>query len=293
MLTTFLIAAFVVILSIVCCADRLARLIIFHPEKYPAGNDWNPEGFHYEEVTFPVGKRDRKSELVGWYFPRPDPKSVILYCHGNGGNITLFPGFAELLRRNYDASVLVFDYRGYGKSDGTPTTSGILEDGRAALRYLAERENISEKDIVVWGQSLGGSVAIDLASTIGTRGLIVESAFTSLPDMSAGLLPGIPAKYLLWEQLSNIEKIKSIRGPVFISHGKADEVIPFEQGKRLFEAAGEPKFFYQPEPGEDEHSAKLGREHLRQIGEFLDFCRKKAEETATDKKEKSPLSDRE
>ncbi len=283
MVGILLVAVLCVVLFVGFQADFLARGLVFHPPKFPAG-DWEPEGVVFEEVSFPVestrktalslassssssatGSKTKKQTLVGWYFPHPDPKAVILYSHGNAANVTAFPGFAGLLRNRFSASVLVYDYRGYGKSGGTPSTSGILADGRAAANWLAAKEGVDVTDIVQWGQSLGGSVAVDLAADSGARGLIVESGFTSLPDMAKRISKALPAKTLLREELSSVDKIAKFRGPVFISHGKADGVIPYEQGERLFEAANEPKTFYTPPPGEDTHSARLTEEHLERL----------------------------
>lgn len=265
-------------------ADYLARSVIFHPPKYPLG-EWKPEGVDFEEVIFtsPSGAKSflsfsssssaaRDLNLVGWYFPykNGEPDAVILYSHGNASNITSFPRFAEMLRRRFRASVLVYDYRGYGKSEGSPSVKGILRDGRAAAEWLAAQEGIATADIVQWGQSLGGGVAIDLAAELGARALIVESSFTSLPDMAKSKISSLlPAKTLLREELPGILSIAKFKGPVFVSHGKADAVIPFEQGERLFKAANEPKTFFIPPSGDDYHSAPLTEEHLEKLDVFF------------------------
>lgn len=268
------------LLCIVFQADALARIVIFHPTRYPEG-EWEPQEIAFEEVDFTV-ESGRRWKLVGWYFPYGDsanengkPETVILYSHGNASNITLFPRFADMLRRRFKASVLVYDYRGYGKSEGSPTAPGILEDGRAALDWLAAQEGIAPSEIVQWGQSLGGSVAIDLAAEVGARGLIVESSFTSLPDMANVKFSSLlPAETLLREKLRGADKIGKFKGPVFISHGRADEVIPFEQGERLFHSANEPKTFFIPGEEEDYHSAPLTNEHLDALGVFFESLKK-------------------
>ncbi len=252
---------------IVCRADMIARQLAFHPTKYPHG-DWNAGRAEVEEIRF---KNSRHETLVGWYFPvRDDSRPVILYCHGNAENVSDLSDLARGLRQQLNANVLVFDYAGYGKSEGSPTAPGILDDGRAARRWLAERNGIPETDIIVYGQSLGGSVAVDLAAKDGAKGLIVESSFTSFGDMGRRLFPFLPVNWLLKENLASVEKIGNFRGPVFISHGKADFTIPFEQGKRLFDAANEPKTFYVPPSGFDYHSAPLCAEHIRKLHEFVD-----------------------
>jgi fermentation-respiration switch protein FrsA (DUF1100 family) len=164
----------------------------------------------------------------------------------------------------------VFDYAGYGKSEGTPTAPGILEDGLAALTYLNRQEEIPTNQIIVYGFSLGGSVAIDLASKHEVKALIVESSFTSLGEIGREKIPFLPAEYLLWEQLPSIKKIGNVRCPVFISHGRADQVIPFVQGQRLFEAAKEPKTFFIPPEDYDYHSAPHSPEHREALRQFFD-----------------------
>ena len=251
-----------------CQTDRLARTIIFQPTRFPAGR-WDEKlDISFEEITFTNSNGDK---LLGWYFPldKKDKAGAILYCHGNGGDISYLPEFADLMRRKLDCSVLIFDYAGYGKSEGTPTAKGILDDGRAARTALAKKEGIEESGIIVYGQSLGGSVAVDLAAKDGARALIVESSFTSLNEMGQRFFPFLPTRYLLRERLPSVEKIGEYKGPVFISHGLADETIPFSQGQKLFEAANEPKTFYVPPKERDYHSAPLGEEHWKKLREFL------------------------
>ena len=268
MLNYFLLGFFLMIAYMVGCqADRLAKPLLFRPAKFPAGF-WDDRTFSYKEVRF---LNTRNETLHGWYFSFDGkPKSVILYCHGNGGNISYLADFANELRKHLESNVLVFDYAGYGKSEGEPTAPGILEDARSARRWLADHCGVEESDIVVYGQSLGGAVAVDLAAKDGARALIVESSFTSLGDMGRLMFPILPINWLLKENLVSVKKIGDYCGPVFISHGKADETIPFVQGERLFEAANEPKTFYVPARGGDYHSAPLSKEHLEKLREFVD-----------------------
>jgi len=251
------------------CADRLARVVIFHPRKY--SHDLTGETFR--KVQF---QNSEKQTLRGYYFPyqkiNPDeaPAGTILYCYGNGGCTSHLLEFAEQMRSDFRCNVLIFDYAGYGQSDGKPTAPGILDDGLAALTYLNQKEEISTDQIIVYGLSLGGSVAVDLAATHEVKGLIVESSFTSLEEMGRKMFPFLPAKYLLREQLSSIKKIGSVRCPVFISHGRADKVIPFSQGQSLFEAATEPKTFFIPPEDQDYHCAPHSPEHREALRQFID-----------------------
>ena len=250
------------------CADRLVRVALFHPWKYKH----DLQGEIFREVWF---QNSKNQKLHGCYFPyqkiNPNdaPVGTILYVHGNGENVSQLLGWAGKMCSQFRCNVLVFDYAGYGKSEGKPTAPGVLDDGLAALTYLTQQEGIPMNQIIVWGFSLGGSVAVDLAFKHEVKALIVESSFTSLAEMSRVVVPFFPAEYLLWEQLSSIKKIGNVRCPVFISHGRADRTIPFSQGERLFEAANEPKTFFIPPEGFDHHSAPHSPEHSEALQQFF------------------------
>ncbi|MDR1268990.1 MAG: alpha/beta hydrolase [Planctomycetaceae bacterium] len=257
-----------------CCADFIARELLFHPSKFPKG-DWNISN-NIEDVSTEVSFYNTKKQLLtGRYFayqkivPDDTAQGSILYCHGNAGNISHLMDFAFQISRDFRCNVLIFDYAGYGKSEGKPTARNILDDGRTARNWLAAQDGISQDNVIVYGQSLGGSVAVDIAAEDGARGLIVESSFTSLGDMGRVLLPILPANYLLRERLASVEKIRKVNCPVFISHGKSDDVIPFAQGKHLFENANEPKIFYVPPSDYDYHSAPHCKEHRQKLKEFI------------------------
>ncbi|MDR1486249.1 MAG: alpha/beta hydrolase [Planctomycetaceae bacterium] len=264
-----------VICFVGCQADFVARQLLFHPTKYPKGNWEILDDAKY--VSMEVNFRNEKDQLlVGRYFSyqkiveNDTARGSVLYCHGNAINISHMTDFALRLSRDLRCNVLIFDYAGYGKSSGEPTATGILGDGRAARDWLAAFDGIDRERVIVYGQSLGGSVAVDIAAIDGARGLIVESSFTSIGDMGRKLLPLLPANYLLRERLASIDKIGNVNCPVFISHGKADNVIPFTQGQRLFNAAKEPKTFFIPQLGNDYHSAPHSKEHRKKLKEFVE-----------------------
>jgi fermentation-respiration switch protein FrsA (DUF1100 family) len=249
-------------------ADYLAREVLFHPSKYT--HDLPATTF--TEVRF---QNSKKQTIHGCYFPYQKinpagtPIGTILYCHGNGENVSKLLNWAEQMRSEFQCNVLVFDYAGYGKSDGKPTASGVLDDGLAAMNYLIQQEKIPVDQIIPYGFSLGGSTAVDLASKHKVKALIIESSFTSLGDMGRKMFPFIPAEYFLWEQLASIKKIGNVRCPVFISHGRADQVIPYSQGEQLFEAANEPKTFFTAPEGLDYHSAPHSEEHGEALWQFV------------------------
>jgi fermentation-respiration switch protein FrsA (DUF1100 family) len=210
--------------------------LIFFPAPYPAGV-WDLPAADVEDAWFttPDGHK-----LHGWFAPNKAPRAVLLFLHGNAGNITHRDD--RLLRlRSLGFSVLVFDYRGYGRSEGSPSEKGVLIDARAARAWLAQRAGVTEQEIVLWGESLGGGVAVDLAAKDGARGLILESTFTSLPDVAAYHYRWLPVRWVMRSRLDALGQIGQYHGPLLCSHGEADEIVPYEMGQRLFAAANEPK----------------------------------------------------
>lgn len=186
---------------------------------------------------------DNRQLLDARYFPHPYPQAVVLYCHGNVGTVDKWSILAERLSRLHRISILVFDYRGFGRSAGFANERGILRDAEAARTWLAKENGIRPSDVVLIGRSLGGAVAVDLAANGGARGLILESTFPSLPEVAelhaAWLLPS----WNMTQRLNSVEKIKQYSGPLLQSHGEADHLIPLALGKELFAAAPGPKKF--------------------------------------------------
>jgi uncharacterized protein len=222
--------------------------LVFFPSRQPLAG-WDMPGA--ERVRFEAADGAR---LHGLYFAHPRPRAVALFACGNGGNISYRADRLGELRDRLGVSVLAFDYRGYGLSVGRPNERGVLLDARAARRWLAERTGIAETDVVLWGESLGGGVMVDLASRDGARGLILERTFTSLPDVGALRFPFIPVRLLMRNRLDSLSKIAAYRGPLLACHGDADSVIPYGFGRRLFAAANEPKRFVSL-PGIDHNDA--------------------------------------
>jgi len=211
--------------------------LIYFPSVYPEG-DWNPHGLDFEDAWF---DSDDGTQLHGWYVPAANPRAIMLLAHGNGGNLSHRFELLKELSNRLQASVMIFDYRGYGRSAGKPTEAGILSDARAARGWLAARAGVGEAEIVLMGESLGGGVMVDLAAQEGARGLILENTFPSLPAVAAYHYPWLPVKWIMRTQLNSVAKIDRFRGPLLQLHGDADTIIPFHLGKQLFAAAKEPK----------------------------------------------------
>jgi fermentation-respiration switch protein FrsA (DUF1100 family) len=210
--------------------------LIFFPTRFPEGN-WQPTNLVFEDAYFtaPDGVR-----LHGWYVPCDQPSAIVLYSHGNGGNLANRSDILRLWRNQLNATVLVYDYRGYGRSEGSPTEAGVLQDARAARAWLAQRAGVREQDIVQFGESLGGAVAVNLAAD-GARGLVLENTFSSLADVAAFHYPIVPVRWLLRSQFNSQAAISRHHGPLLQIHGDHDSIVPFACGQQLFAAANEPK----------------------------------------------------
>lgn len=209
------------------------RSLIFFPMKHPEGN-WTNTASFIEDANFTAADG---TQLHGWYASVDNPRAVVLISHGNAGNVThrahLLRGFSQEL----NCCVLVFDYRGYGQSTGKPSEAGILQDARAARAWLAKKAGVPESDIVLMGESLGTGVVVDLAAKDGARGLLLHSAFTSLPAVAAKFYPWLPVRWVMRTRLDSLSKIKDYDGPLLQFHGDADEIVPFEIGEELHAAA--------------------------------------------------------
>lgn len=242
---------------------HLEDAVVFLPRPHsPADGE---RGLAVEDAWFTSADG---TKLHGWFAEARQPRAVVLYAHGNAGNVADRRHVLELFHRQMNTSVLVFDYRGYGRSEGTPTEAGVLADARAARRWLASRTNVREQDIVIAGHSLGGGVAVDLAAKDGARGLILERTFTSLPDVAAGHFPLVPVQSLMRTRLASAAKIADYRGPLLQTHGDADRVVPYALGRKLFAAANEPKQFV-PVPGGG-HNDPPSPEYCAALDRFLD-----------------------
>jgi uncharacterized protein len=255
----FLVAYLVILLIMMFFENAL----IFPASQFPEGN-WNPRGISVEDANFTAADGTR---IHGWYLAREHPRAVVLYCHGNGGNITHRADVMRDLSERVGVSLLMFDYRGYGKSEGSPHEAGVVADARAARAWLAAKAGVDENRIVLIGESLGGAVAVDLA-TDGARALILEDTFSTAPDVAAVHYPWIPVRLLMRTQFNSVAKIASYHGPLFQSHGDRDQIVPLALARRLFDAANEPKQFLLLR-GNDHNDGRSGQ-YYDQLREFLD-----------------------
>jgi fermentation-respiration switch protein FrsA (DUF1100 family) len=234
------------------------------PAKFPQG-DWRPADTRFEDCWFRSADGLR---LHGWLLVHPQPRCTVLVVHGNAGNLTHRAPLAVWLRDRCAASVLLFDYRGYGRSEGVPTITGLMDDARGARRLLAERAGTREQAIVLWGESLGGAIAVDLAARDGARGLVLVSTFASYREVGALHFPKLLVDALVADRLDSAATIGQYQGPLLQLHGTADRTIPLAHGQRLFAAANDPKTFVEL-PGSD-HNDPLPEFALAKIAAHLE-----------------------
>ena len=242
----------------------LERRLIFFPEPYPRGN-WRPSNLEFEDARFQSADG---TPLHGWFVRHERPRAVMLIASGNGGNVTLWADDLRRLLRELRVTALAFDYRGYGRSEGTPDEQGVLADARAARAWLAAKTGVQESEIVLLGRSLGGGVMVDLAAKDGARGLVLQSTFTSIPDVAARFYPWLPVRLFMSTRFDSLAKIGDYSGPLLQSHGDADEIIPYELGRKLHDAARGDKEFHAIAGGL--HNDPLDDDYFQALDAFLE-----------------------
>jgi fermentation-respiration switch protein FrsA (DUF1100 family) len=214
--------------------------IIFHP--YPqldaTPKDW---GLDYTDVSLQAEDGVR---LHGWFVPRAGARRVLLFFHGNAGNIS-HRGESIAIFHRLGLAVFIIDYRGFGHSEGSPSENGLYRDARAAWRHLTEVRGIAPEDIVIFGRSLGGVVAAHLASEVHPAGLIVESSFSSATDASHAIFPLLSRLVILRYRFDAAKAMWGVRCPVLVLHSPEDDVIPYALGRKLYDSALSPKRFVE------------------------------------------------
>lgn len=236
----------------------------------------------YQDVVLPISTKTGAAESVhGWWIPtskisqnNTELEKVVLYLHGNGLNVGANVEHANRFHR-LGLSVFLIDYRGYGKSQGEfPTESQVYEDAQLAWDYLVKQRGINPKQIYIYGHSLGGAIAIDLAVRHPeAAGLIVEGSFTSaraMVDFQSGVYRMFPIDLLLTQRFDSIAKVDRLQMPVLFIHGTADTIVPVEMSKKLFVVAPEPKQLYiVPDAGHNNLAEFAGGEYLQRISQFV------------------------
>jgi fermentation-respiration switch protein FrsA (DUF1100 family) len=236
--------AFLVIGILVRQMSFIDRQMIYFPDQELISTPADV-GLEYEDVDFTASDGTR---LHGWYVPGVG-KITLLWFHGNAGNISHRVDNILMLNRTLGVNIMILDYRGYGRSEGSPSENGLYLDAEAAFEFLVSQRSVDpESELVLFGRSLGAAVAVELAVRHQVRGVILESGFTSVKDMAQRIYPYLPMGLLIntvEARYDTISKIGNVTAPVMVLHGDRDEIVPFELGEKLFQAASEPKRFYR------------------------------------------------
>ncbi len=243
-------------------AQSIDELLLFFPTKFPNG-EWKPRDLQFQDVFFAA---EDNTKLHGWYCPADVPRAVVMVAHGNAGHVASRASWLRYLQTQAKVSVLMFDYRGYGRSEGTPSVQGAIKDARAARSKLCELASVKESEVLLMGESLGGAIVIQLAAESPPRGLILQSTFSSLRDIADIHYPKV-AWLVPRDKLDSASQIVRYRGPLLQSHGNEDRTIPFSSGEKLFRSANEPKQFVTIEHGD--HNNWLTDAYLKQLDGFL------------------------
>ena len=222
-------------------------------------------GLLFEEVTF----RAADGVMISaWYIPAPDARAVLLFCHGNAGNISHRLDSIRIFHE-LGLSVLIFDYRGYGKSNGEPTEKGTYLDAEAAWNFLVQNKGTDPARMVIFGRSLGSAVATELAAKKKAGALIVESGFTSIPDLGRKYYPYLPVGLISRYHYASIDKVSGLSLPKLFIHSPEDEIIPYDQGMKLFARAAEPKEFLKLRGDHNEGFLQSGELYINGLDQFI------------------------
>lgn len=249
---------------------RLHHGHVYRPDRYPNGV-WEPGGFGLEVEDTWFRTPDGLT-LHGWWIPHPKAQGAILYCHGNSGSIAHQIGVFRFIQR-LRVDVFAFDYRGYGRSEGAPSEEGLYLDARAAYDHLTSEIGRAPDEVILFGHSLGGAVAIDCAQDRPVAGLVVQSSFTHLKDAARFSIPSLPVHLLTRREFDSVRKVSRLAMPKLFIHGAEDATLPLSLAERLYEVAPEPKELYVvPRGGHNDLYRHGGLRYLLRLARFRRRC---------------------
>lgn len=255
----FVLAGFIVIIRMIESKS------IFFPTKYPDGQ-WETSGLNFNIENCWLKSADGL-KLHGWFIPVAGSTKVLLWFHGNAGNLSHRLDNIIMLQE-VGVQQFILDYRGYGRSEGTPEEQGMYLDAEAACNFLINKKGFAPENIIIFGRSLGGGVAAELALRKPCGGLILESTFTSVGEIARKVVPFLPTTKILKNKFDTLAKIRQIRIPVLVIHGLQDELIPYENGEKIFTTANKPKYFYPVNAGHNDLYFRGGKPYLNRIKQF-------------------------
>jgi fermentation-respiration switch protein FrsA (DUF1100 family) len=223
-------------------------------------------GLAFEEVTITTADGER---LAAWWVPAREARGAVLIFHGNAGNISHRLDYLAMFHR-LGYSTLIVDYRGYGRSSGSPSEQGTYRDAEAAWRWLTEARGVKPGDVVIFGESLGGAIAAWLAARVAPRALVIASSFTSVPELGAQVYPFLPVRWLSRFSYDTLGALQRVEVPVLIAHSREDDIVPFSHGRRLYEAARQPKQFIEMSGDHNEGFLFARPQWVAQLAAFLE-----------------------
>lgn len=233
---------------------------------------YSPEELNLDYENVALNTPD-SLKLSAWFIPAKNAKTTILFCHGNGGNIMHRLDTINIFNE-LGVNCFIFDYQGYGQSEGTPTEEGTYIDARTAYDWLTKDKIISPDNVIIFGRSLGASIAANLASKVNAKALVIESAFTSYVDIGKKFYPYMPVKWFARYSYQTIDCIKNVNCPVMVVHSSSDDLVPFEFGQELYQAANEPKKFVEICGGHNDGFLLSSEIYKKAWGDWLAFLRK-------------------
>lgn len=245
------------------------RLIYFPDMGREMGSTPDRAGLKYENVFIPTADGER---LTAWFVPAQGVRGTVLFLHGNAGNISHRIDWLRMLNR-LGYSTLMIEYRGYGRSTGSPSEEGTYLDAQAAWDYLTVARKVEPRDIVLMGESLGGAVAAWLATQEQPRALVLVSTFTSIPDLGQQLYPYLPVRLLARFTYDTRTYLRQVRCPVFVAHSEDDEIVPFSHGESLLRAAPQPKQFLAMRGGHNDAFIFVREDWVSALEAFLETTR--------------------
>lgn len=250
--------------AIVLLVYLFQHKLIYYPSR---GIYYTPSdaGLNYRDVEL---KTKDNLALHGWFVPNDSARGTVIFCHGNAGNIS---GRLETVRtlHRLGLNVLIFDYRGYGKSEGRPTEKGTYRDGEAAWDYVTKNLEIPANRVILMGRSLGGPVAAWVAANRNPAALILESTFTRAPDLAAEIYPWLPVHRLIRYRYDTQARLDSVNCPVLVAHSRDDQLIPYHHGRELFEKSRKPKEFLEMEGSHGGGFIESGETYVKALDRFL------------------------
>jgi fermentation-respiration switch protein FrsA (DUF1100 family) len=246
----------------------MGRELAATPERY---------GLPFEDLAI---RTEDGETLHAWWIPARNARGAVILFHGNAGNISYRLDYARMFDR-LGYSTLLVEYRGYGRSTGSPSEQGTYRDAAASWRWLTETKSVAGSDIVLFGESLGGAVAAWLAERERPRALVLASTFTSVPDLAAEIYPFLPVRLLSRYEYNTLDALARIHAPVLVAHSPSDDIIPFSHGKRLFAAAREPKSFLELAGGHNDGFIFVRPEWASALGAFMDQAARGSAKGAT------------